>query len=109
MTLPEVKSMQHNGSKAECEAYVIRTGYQCGNCGHVMAQEPEECGSCGAVVVGVVDEGEACEQCSETGMVRCRDCSKAHRIDEGLVCTRFGCFHHLTPPDGFCHDGVRRG
>ena len=41
-------------------------------------------------------------------LVRCRDCGKTDECPDGLVCKRFGCFHHLTPPDGYCHEGVRR-
>lgn len=50
-------------------------------------------------------------------IVRCRDCAKAdyaevHMFDgtrqKKWTCTRFGCFHHMVQPDGFCSWGARR-
>ena len=44
----------------DCEIYVLNDGtYQCGNCGHVTDELPEECPSCGSKVISVVEEGEA--------------------------------------------------
>ena len=44
-----------------------------------------------------------------TPLVRCRDCAKTDTLEDGtLVCKRFGCFHHSTPADGYCHEAVRK-
>ena len=43
------------------------------------------------------------------GVVRCRECAKAEDYPTwGLVCKRFECEWHATPPDGYCAWGERR-
>ena len=46
------------------EVYIIDgSSYQCGNCGHIMYNEPAVCENCGSVVVSIVDEGNPDDEC----------------------------------------------
>ena len=65
----------------------------------------------------IVKLGEADRSMFREEIVRCRDCAKAdyaevHMFDgtrqKKWTCTRFGCFHHMVQPDGFCSWGARR-
>ena len=51
-------AMQEVECAPECEVYVVRAGYLCGNCGAVLDAIPVFC-SCGARVASIVEEGEA--------------------------------------------------
>jgi len=67
--------------------------------------------------VAIADELNARAERTCEEIVRCRDCAKAdyaevHMFDgtrpKKWTCTRFGCFHHMVKPDGFCSRGARR-
>ena len=43
----------------ECEVYIVKGGYQCGNCGHVWTGANCKCPKCGAIAINVIDEGDS--------------------------------------------------